>query len=314
MSSITDARRLSTLVGAAILAASTNAVILKTGGYLSSQALLVAALSAGVFAGARIVGAAWRQSTVLAGCIIAALAAGEIYNLVGTAERITQMREDMQIPLKALARKRQDALERLHALETGEITSSRLKLAKEALEAARQAVDDEARNGGCRKECQRKEAVAGQAAEEVKAAAREAQATRAAEIEAAKAEVEANPLPPSATPLADRLGCPPWVLDLMVAALLSVGANGLAGTLIAFGAHGSGTASGTARSGSAVPERSEPPPGRKRTRSERQLKANMIAAELRAKGITPKFHIVRNEYRNRHGEDPPKVTIHRACG
>ncbi len=53
----------------------------------------------------------------------------------------------------------------------------------------------------------------------------------------AKAEVEANPLPASATPLADRLGLPAWALDLIMAGLLSVGANGLAGTLIAYGAH-----------------------------------------------------------------------------
>lgn len=57
-------------------------------------------------------------------------------------------------------------------------------------------------------------------------------------IEAAKAEVASNPLPASATPLADRLGWAPWVLDLIMAGLLSVGANGLAAALVAFGAHG----------------------------------------------------------------------------
>ena len=72
---------------------------------------------------------------------------------------------------------------------------------------------------------------------EVTAAAQEAQQLHAKAIEAAKAEVAANPLPASATPLADRLGWAPWVLDLVMAALLSIGANGLAGTLIAYGAH-----------------------------------------------------------------------------
>ena len=39
----------------------------------------------------------------------------------------------------------------------------------------------------------------------------------------------------SATPLADRIGVKPWVLDLIAAALLSLGANGLAAVLMAFG-------------------------------------------------------------------------------
>ena len=43
--------------------------------------------------------------------------------------------------------------------------------------------------------------------------------------------------PPSATPLADRLGLPPWLLDLFQSALGSIAANGLAFLLIAFGAH-----------------------------------------------------------------------------
>ena len=58
-----------------------------------------------------------------------------------------------------------------------------------------------------------------------------------AEIEAAKADVDANPVPPSATAFADRIGWAPWALDLFLAGLLSIGANGLAGGLIAFGAH-----------------------------------------------------------------------------
>jgi hypothetical protein len=43
--------------------------------------------------------------------------------------------------------------------------------------------------------------------------------------------------PASATPLADRLGLPAWLLDLLTAALGSVAANGSAVGLIAFAAH-----------------------------------------------------------------------------
>lgn len=44
-------------------------------------------------------------------------------------------------------------------------------------------------------------------------------------------------VPISATPLADRLGLPAWVLDLLTAGLGSIAANGLACGLIAFSAH-----------------------------------------------------------------------------
>ena len=48
-------------------------------------------------------------------------------------------------------------------------------------------------------------------------------------------------------------------------------------------------------------------------RSETQLRANLIAKEMRARGEVPKFHIVRNEYQRRFGTKLPKVTAHRAC-
>ena len=53
----------------------------------------------------------------------------------------------------------------------------------------------------------------------------------------ARRDLEAVPAPRSAAPLADRLGWPAWVLDLVVAALGSIAANGLACFLIVFGAH-----------------------------------------------------------------------------
>ncbi len=310
----TDSRKLSTIVGCCILAAATNATILKSGGYLSSQALLAASLSIGVYAGARSFGAAWKQSTVLAMVILAALAAGEIYNFAGTAERTVAMREDMAAPLKAAAQKRQEALDHLKRLQEGEVSSARLRVAQASLDRAQKAVDDESANGGCRRECQRKQVVADEAKAEVQAAAREAEAQRPASIAAAQAEVDANPLPASATPFADRIGCPPWIVDLAFAGLLSLGSNLLAGALIAYGAHETGT-----ETQARVPRfRSEPEPSPKspsRARSEAQKRANDIAAELRNRnGEPPKFHVVRSEYRNRYGTELPKVTAHRAVG
>ena len=141
----------------------------------------------------------------------------------------------MQAPLKDLSAKRTAALDRLKALETGEATSTQLTLANQALVVARAAVDAEAKDIRCGKECKRKQELADRAEEAVKAAIPSAVAGHAKAIEAAKADVAANPLPASATPLADRLGVAPWIVDLAMSGLLSIGANGLAGVLIALG-------------------------------------------------------------------------------
>jgi len=226
---------LATAIGVAILAASTNANVLQTGGWLSSHALLVASLSAGVFAGARVVGMGAGKIGLV---IVSALLAGEAYNLSATAERIVVERENGAAPLKDAAAKHTSAIEKLRQIETGRAGSPRLSLASEQKKTADKAYQKELREGGrCLSICKGLKDDAGKAALEVTAAAQEAQQLHAKAIEAAKTEVAANPLPASATPLADRLGWAPWVLDLIMAALLSVGANGLAGTLIAYGAH-----------------------------------------------------------------------------
>lgn len=314
----TDSRRLSTLVGCIILGAATNATILKTGGYYSSNAILVAALSVGVFAGARVIGIAWKHSAVLAGAIICALVAGEIYNLFGTAERTIMMREEQAAPLKALAQKRKEALDNLARLEAGDIVSPRVKIAQETLAKAQKAVDIESQNGGCRRECQRKQAVADKAAQDLKSAIKEAEASTEQDIADAKAEVERNPVPESATPFADRLGWAPWVLDLIFAGLLSLGANGLAGALIAFGSHSEQPERFVSIPRSRpipqvpVPNPPEPPRGNRGARSDYQVKANLIAKEMRDAGIEPRFQVVKSEFQRRYNTELPNVTAHRA--
>ena len=233
---ISTAEGLATVTGVAILAASTNANVLNTGGWMSSHAMLVAALSLGVFAGARVVGSGVAGKIGLV--IVAALVAGEAFNFSATAERIVVEREAGAAPLKDAAAKHTAALEKLRQIETGRASSPRLLLASEAKKAADAAYDKELREGGrCLTICKGLKANADAAQAEVVAAITEAEDMKAKSIEAAKAEVEANPLPASATPLSDRTGIPAWKLDLLMAALLSIGANGLAGTLIAYGAH-----------------------------------------------------------------------------
>lgn len=150
------------------------------------------------------------------------------------------------------------AKQRLADLATSTTDTPRVRVAREHAAEAQAAVDVEAGNVSCKSECQRKQRVADKAAADLHSALNADAAERRALLEKAEAEVasalreaveqhakaaatakaEADAVPPSvsATPLADRTGIAPWALDLVLAALLSLGANGLAAALISYGA------------------------------------------------------------------------------
>jgi len=309
-----EARRLSTWVGISILAATTNCNVLQTGGWLTSHAILVAALSAGVFAGARVVGLGAGKMGLI---IVAALVAGELFNFSATAERIVIERENGAAPLKDAMAKHNQAVTNLNQLENADPMSPRVKQARADKKAADDAVTKEA-SDGCKSECRRKQDLADKAQQELVSALAEAEQIYQGQIESAQAEVDASPLPASATPLADRLNIPAWSLDLIMAALLSVGANGLAGTLIAYGSHGKEEPNIVPTrsfhvSSIPVPVGTPPKGGNRGARSDYQVRANMIARELRENGIEPRFRVVKSEFERQHGKVPPNVTIHRAC-
>ncbi|MBS0240297.1 MAG: hypothetical protein JSR89_17930 [Proteobacteria bacterium] len=209
---ITSAKGLATVTGAGILFAATNANILQTGGWQTSHALLVASLSFGVFAGARVIG---QGAGKMALVIIAALGAGEAYNFFATGERTVVEREAGAAPLRDALAKHNAAVSKLAALQQAEPTSARLQIARQAKGDADDAVTKEA-SDGCKSECRRKQGLADKAQAELVSAVAEAEQMHQAEIEAAKADVDANPVPSSATALADRIGWAPWVLDLFM--------------------------------------------------------------------------------------------------
>ncbi|WP_414462793.1 hypothetical protein [Hyphomicrobium sp. DY-1] len=321
--------------------------------YLSSSAVLAVAGGVSVFAGARALGAGRKGSGRLLAMILVGLMCGEGYNFYMTAKTSVATQDEATAPLREKMQKHTDAAENLKEIEnvapaTMRLTAARQALAdakasgesqrvrdaQRALDAAQLVADKEAADG-CMTMCKQKQAevtkartdlaaaIAAAAEDrradivaaehELTAAIDEAEAKHEADVAAAKATLEANPLPASPTSLSDTTGVPPWALSLIEALLKSIGLNVMAATLIAYGAHGTGTEKTEKTSSTAVPNHVEPPPGGKKPRSQRQKQANAIAAELRAKGVKPQFHVVRNEYRNRHGEDAPKVTIHRAC-
>ena len=121
-------------------------------------------------------------------------------------------------------------------------TSTRLERATATKAAADQAVLLKSAEKGCRRECRALlDKAVDDAAAEVKAARAAVDGLRTkadAELNAARAALAALKAPASATPLADRVGLPAWVIDLLGAALGSMAANGLACGLLAFSAHG----------------------------------------------------------------------------
>lgn len=234
----TTERRLAIGVGILILAAATDVAVRKAGGYGSDYSRLLIALACGVVTGAYIVGRAWSMSRPIAIVILVTLGCGESYNLWQTAERVMNAREAGRAPARAALKQHEEAEAALKAAEASEVTSARLSLALQAAGKAKAAYELELRTGGrCRTICNGLKADAEKAGKEVTAALTEAEGMKLTAIKTAKADLAAHPLPASGTASSDETGIPVWVLDLVSAVLLSLGANGLAAALIAFGAH-----------------------------------------------------------------------------
>ena len=198
--------------GAAILAASASAVI-EHGHQDASQARLTWSLALGVLAGSMAIGSAWASGRkALAVMLAVALLAGEAFGVLATADRIVSEREQGQAAIRT-------------AIGAHDYAAGEAARAQNALDDANKAAVAQAALAGCKSNCR---------------ALLEAQVENAkADLNTARTRLGANPKPTAAPDaLAERLGWQPWVLDLLVAGCLSLGANGLAAALIGFGAHG----------------------------------------------------------------------------
>jgi hypothetical protein len=240
------ARVFAAVVGVGILALVVDGSISATGGYGTSTARLTIGLAGGLVAGSVAVGVAWEEGRRgIAWCLIVALAAGEAWALLQTAERTIVHRDQQQAPLHAAADTRAKAAERVKAAESALSAigdTPRLRKAEAAKAAADAAVIAKSSEKGCVAHCSKLlQAQVDAAVAEVTNARAEIGTKRAAaegKLQQARADLALLPLPPSATPLADRLGITGWTLDLFQAWLASLAANGLAGLLFAFAAHG----------------------------------------------------------------------------
>lgn len=205
-------RALALLTGSFIIAAVCYAGIVTGGGIWTVGAPLQIALALGLVVGSVAIRRALSARRFALSVFLAlTLAAGEGWALVGTAERTIAARDMAAMP----ARDNETARE---------TNRQRLAVAEAAKRAADAAVISEAAKSGCKKEC----------------AALLCETTATADEEVAAARRAAAGIAParSASPLADRLGYQGWQIDLLVAALASIAANGLAVGLIVFATHG----------------------------------------------------------------------------
>ena len=234
---------LAQVAGVVILAVTAHATIDATGGYGTAQSFITLAVAAGVGIGASAIGDALDDRRLtLAAVIGLALLAGEVFNFIGTAERLVDRREAAQAPSRAAIQANVAAMTRLKAAERAladlPATDAGLARAEKQKAEADAVALAKAADKNCRENCRLllQAQVDTATSEMVKARKALETARRAAEAEltAAREGVTRAPMPPSGTALADRLGIEPWKLDLFSAGLGSVAANGLAGALLAF--------------------------------------------------------------------------------
>jgi hypothetical protein len=243
---IAAVRVLAAVVGVGLLGLVVDAAVAAAGGYGMPAARLMVGLAAGIAAGSLAVGVAWDHGRRrIALCLVAALMAGEAWTLLQTAERTIAHRDRQQAPLRAHAETHAKAVERVMAAESalaGTKDTPPLARAQVAKASADAAVVAKSAEKGCAANCrQLLQAQVDAAAAEVAAARTELAIMRAgadSRLQQARADLAALPLPPSVSPLADRLGIQGWSLDIVHAVLASLAANGLGAFLLAFSAHG----------------------------------------------------------------------------
>jgi hypothetical protein len=224
-------RAVAGMVGIAIFGAVAHVTITTQGGYGQPSAILNIALACGVAVGSVVVGASHSQNRRMLACLLfLALAAGEAWGFLATAERNITSREAMQTPIHDAEARHKAALERLATAEHSDFVAR--------AEAAKAKIDSEAMAKSAEKTCKENcRAILEGQVNAAKMAVETAKADVQREIAAARANLAQNPLPGSASPLADRLGWPAWLLDLVSAGLGSLGCNGLAMGLLIFAAH-----------------------------------------------------------------------------
>ncbi len=246
---------LAALVGCGIIAATAVITIVTHGGFVNYQWLVPTAIACGVAVGsiALAISSSYRQWWWVA-LFAVVLLAGELVQMASTAERVLAGRDAAAEPVRLATLKRKQAQQRLDdALSVHIVTTPRLDAAMTAKSKAEADRAADAAKQGCVKVCKQMhdQAVADAEMEvrDARADMEDLQRAAAREVDAAKAALDLLPPPKSETLLADKLHIDGSTLDLLIAALTSVGANGLGAALLAFGVHSGGHRREEKRSG-----------------------------------------------------------------
>jgi hypothetical protein len=236
------------ITGIFLLALSAHANITSAhdGKYTSAGALIIVGLTIGIAVGSVYSGKAWAARRFPAAIAIAmAVIICEVFSLGTTAERIVGDRDLAQLPFAENQERRAEAkliLDQAIANQSAlSSTSPRLTDALKAAAIAEQASRDKASDKHCAANCASllSAQMTAASAEVTKARDELAKNAKAAAdaVVTARAALDAIKATRSSTPLADKLHIQPWKLDLLMAALASLGLNGLAACLLAYGAH-----------------------------------------------------------------------------
>lgn len=203
---------LCTTAGALALAATTNANIMHWGGWYTTNAPVIAAMSLGIFAGARALGSNAKGLGLLGALLVGTIIAGEAFNFIATAEVTITERDAKATPIRDDKLRYDNAVARVAALEAGPVETARVKLAREALarlndttretarveraradlKAARDAYEGKVtKTGDCRGACQVKLAAVEAAKRELAASLNAQRTDSATALTSAQAELQA---------------------------------------------------------------------------------------------------------------------------
>jgi hypothetical protein len=233
----------------------------------------VLALAIGAVAAALVANEAWRSGRkILASCLVASVVAGEGFGLIMGAERLLSAREERQ---RAAA-----------MTNTARWTATvRFEAANSALAAAEAAMLKEAGRGGCKGACQ----------------ALQVEADRARQrVESANSALVATPAEKNRALLAATLGLPPALVEIVPALLFSTALNGLAFTLLAFGAHGPSKSDSVP----VPPSEMVPPPP---LPAQQEMASRQLGRAEQVRSFVQAYHL-------RHGRDPSFSEVRNSLG
>ena len=238
-------RVISFAAGLTILGGMAHYLVTTGSGWDSPEAMVYAFIAVVLAVGAVVAGRCYQTGHWwLFGGAIAAMLCAEVYQFAQLAERTMLHRAEAQQILRVAELRRAHALarvERLHAAATAS-TSVRLDNALRAKADidARAAKTSAERHCGrqCRAMLQGQIDAAASDVEAARQALRANQVAARSALAKARADLAAMPVPPSSTMIANGLGVEPLTVEMILAALRSVGVNLAACIFLSFAAHG----------------------------------------------------------------------------